>query len=216
LFGSVIAAILVCFSFNAQSISYTLWAIPLTLQVAYVIIFCSFHFRLAVFLPQFVVKFAILFALHLCFKVILDIEGRATSLPLDNPVVGLSPFSPWTGVCRRISCADDEQCTAVTALRASFVRAGCTTGSQGGVRVGVIAVSITAPCSPFIMDQCRAIFCGNRPYRWQLLITKFLSIAGERTKRNNTVRFRHFVAFLSYFAIIYTEEHEIAWENWSV
>jgi hypothetical protein len=43
-----------------------------------------------------------------------------------------------------------------------------------------------------------------------------VSIVGERTKRNGTVHFRQFAAFLSYFAIIDTEEDEIAWENWSV
>ena len=36
-----------------------------------------------------------------------------------------------------------------------------------------------------------------------------LFIAGERTKRNCTVRFRQFVAFLNDFAIIYREEYEI-------
>jgi hypothetical protein len=42
-----------------------------------------------------------------------------------------------------------------------------------------------------------------------LFIARVLSIAGEPTKRNYTVRFRQFVAFLSYFAIMYTEEYEI-------
>jgi len=49
---------------NIQPISFSLWAIPLTFQIAYLIIFCFFHFRQTVFLPHFVVKIAVLLALH--------------------------------------------------------------------------------------------------------------------------------------------------------
>jgi hypothetical protein len=46
-----IADILIYFSFNKQPGFSSLWAIPLTLKVAYLIVICFFRFRLTVFLP---------------------------------------------------------------------------------------------------------------------------------------------------------------------
>ena len=42
-------------SFNILSSSSALWAIPLTFQLAYLILFCFLHFRLTASLPKFVV-----------------------------------------------------------------------------------------------------------------------------------------------------------------
>ena len=86
----------VCFSFSILS-SSSLWAMSLTVQVAYLIII----FPLTVFLPQFVVKFAVPLSLHWGLKVMLISIGRVTSLPLGGSVVGLPPFSLCTGVLTR-------------------------------------------------------------------------------------------------------------------
>ena len=50
----------------------------------------------------------------------LNSLGHVTSLPTGSPVVGLPPFSLWTGVFCSIFSADDG--------RASFVTVGCATG----------------------------------------------------------------------------------------
>ena len=119
--------LLYCFPFNTMYISSSLWAIPLTFQVAYLIIFCFYHFRLTLLA---------IVRRHVCRSVVFTLTvqsnnslDRVTSLPLGSPVVGLLPFSPCTCVFCSISSADDEQfyrCAAVS--RASLVGAGCTTG----------------------------------------------------------------------------------------
>jgi len=94
---------------------------------------------LTVFLQQVVVKLAVLLALH-WRMIIFNSLGRCTSL--GSPVVGLPPFSLWTGVFCSISSADDRTDLCDSVPRASLVRAG-----EDGVWVG----EIFCPLQPIIL-----------------------------------------------------------------
>jgi hypothetical protein len=95
-FDSVIAGVLICFSFHTLSNSSSLYAVPLTLWIASFITFCFLHFRLTIFFPSFVVELAVLLSLYWGLKLIPNSLGQVTSLLLGSPVVGLPPSSLWT------------------------------------------------------------------------------------------------------------------------
>ena len=67
----------------------------------------------------------------------IEFPRAVTRLPLGRPVVGLPPFSLWTGGFCSISSADDDPVP-----RVSLFRAGCTTGGrqvyQGLTRDGLL------------------------------------------------------------------------------
>ena len=96
-----------------------------------------------------------------------------------------------------------------SAPRASLLRAGCTTGSEDGVWMGEVAVCTSLPLAGLLYWISAERFSVETAAANGSCLLRRFSIAGERTKSNYTVPFRQFIAFLSYFAIICTEEYEM-------
>ena len=96
-----------CFSVNIPPNSSSLWAIPFTFHAEY-LIFCFFPFSRNTFLAT--VRRQVdrpVLSLHCGLEAVLVPQGGLTSPPLRSPVVGLPPFSLWTGMFCSISSADD-------------------------------------------------------------------------------------------------------------